>query len=322
MGRYLVTGGAGFIGGRIVERLVARGDEVVVLDDLSTAAAPVVADGATLVLADLAREQTYAERLDGTFDAVLHLGAQSSGEISHADPLRDFDVNARGTLLMLQWAEARGVPRFLHASSMAVYGPVQGPVSESAPARPQSYYGVSKVAAEAAVQFFGGRGLQTTIFRMFNVYGPGQNLANLRQGMLSIYLAYLLRGEPVLVKGALDRYRDFVHVDDVASAWLAALDADSDVGPRLYNLATGRRTTVAELLDRLGQAFGYAPHACPMTVAEGTPGDMHGSVGDVSRIGAELGWRPEMELDDGITGMVEWARGVAEATEGAEGQNR
>ncbi len=313
MGRYVVTGGAGFIGGRIAERLVARGDEVVVLDDLSTSSERTAPEGATLVVADLSDERTYAEGLKGAFDAVLHLGAQSSGEISHLNPARDFDVNARGTLLLLRWAEASGVSRFLHASSMAVYGSVEGPVLETAPTKPGSYYGVSKVAGEAAVRFFAGRGLQTTTFRMFNVYGPGQNLANLRQGMVSIYLAYLLRGEPVVVKGALDRYRDFVHVDDVATAWLAALDAKG-AADRLYNLGTGRKTTVAELLDQLGQAFGYPAAACPMTAADGTPGDMHGSVADITRIRTQLGWRPEVTLERGIPEMVDWARSVADAT--------
>ena len=189
MGRYVVTGGAGFIGGRIAERLVARGDEVVVLDDLSTSSERTAPEGTTLVVADLSDERTYAEGLKGPFDAVFHLGAQSSGEISHLSPARDFDVNARGTLLLLRWAEASRVSRFLHASSMAVYGPVEGPVLETAPTQPGSYYGVSKVAGEAAVRFFAARGLQTTTFRMFNVYGPGQNLGNLRQGMVSIYLA-------------------------------------------------------------------------------------------------------------------------------------
>lgn len=307
MARYLVTGGAGFIGGQIVERLCERGDEVVVLDDLSTAGVLDLPANATLVEADLAAESTYRRHLVGSFDAVLHLGAQSSGEVSHVDPMRDFDVNARGTLLLLRWAEAAAVPRLLHASSMAVYGPVEGPVAESQDLRPCSYYGLSKVAGEAAVRFFQGRGLGTTIFRMFNVYGPGQNLANLQQGMVSIYLAYLLRGEQVIVKGALDRYRDFVHVDDVTGAWLAALDDSRAVG-RVYNLGTGRRTTVADLLDALGGAFGHPPGRCPVTLSDGTPGDLHGSVADVTRIREELGWSPRVAFDDGVAGMVEWAR--------------
>lgn len=315
MARQLVTGGAGFIGRRIVERLVARGDTVVVLDDLSTAGRSAAPSGVTLVTADLTDEGTYTDRLEGPFDAILHLGAQSSGEVSHADPMRDFDVNARATLRLLRWAETHGVPRFLYASSMAVYGPVGGPVSETAPPRPRSYYGVSKVAAETAVRFFGDRGLGTTVFRMFNVYGPGQNLANLRQGMLSIYLAYLLRGEPVVVKGALDRYRDFVHVDDVAGAWLTALD-DPRAHGGVYNLGTGRPTTVAGLLDLLGRAFGHPAGGCPIVRADPTPGDMHGSVADITLIRTTLDWTPAVALADGIEEVVHWARSAAAESAG------
>ena len=190
--------------------------------------------------------------------AVFHLGAQSSGEISHEDPVHDFDVNARGTLLLLRWCECYGIRRFLYASSMAIYGPSEGPLSEESTPRPHSFYGASKIAAEGYVNLFGRNGGRPTIFRMFNVYGPGQNIGNLKQGMASIYLAYLLRGESVLVKGSFDRYRDFIYVDDVAEAWLSALDSSASVGGT-YNLGSGRKTTVRELLDGLIRAFGQDP---------------------------------------------------------------
>lgn len=304
---YLVTGGAGFIGAAIARALIARGNRVTALDDLSTGSRANVPPGADFVRADI-RSDAAVAALDGRgIDAVLHLGAQSSGEISHDDPIADFDINARGTFLLLRWAERCGIKRFLFASSMAVYGSVDGPVSEDGPLAPASFYGASKVAAEAVVSMFGRQGGAPTILRMFNVYGQGQNLANLRQGMASIYLAYVLRGEPIVVKGSLDRFRDLVFIDDVVAAWLRALDNDASVGAT-YNVGSGRKTSVRELVDGIVRESGYAPGGYTVTVTSGTPGDLHGSVADISRIGRDLGWTPDVALDEGLRRMVTWAR--------------
>lgn len=306
MGRYLVTGGAGFIGSRIARSLVERGDEVSVLDDLSTGFAPNVPGRADLIEADIADPQTYARLRPEGIEAVLHLGGQSSGEISHLDPLHDFDVNARGTFLLLRWCERHGIRRILFASSMAVYGPSEKGLRESEPARPQSFYGASKLAAEGSLGLFGRHGGQPTIFRLFNVYGPGQNLENLRQGMASIYLAYLLRGDPVLVKGSFERYRDFVYVDDVADAWIRALQEPASVGMTL-NLGSGNKTTVRELIDGLIAAFGYRPREYPVIQGEQTMGDVLGSFADASLARQVLSWSPKVSLGEGLAEMVKWA---------------
>lgn len=304
--RYLVTGGAGFIGAAIASRLLDRGDAVVVVDNLSTGARVNVPARAEFVHGDVGDARAWG-RFDGSgIDAVLHLAAQSSGEISHADPLADFDTNARGTFLMLRWAERHRIDRVLYASSMAVYGAVDGPVSEDAPLAPVSFYGGSKVAAESAVGLFARHGGRTTILRMFNVYGPGQNLANLRQGMASIYLAYALRGEPVVVKGAMTRYRDLVYIDDVVRAWLVALDHSAAVGA-IYNVGTGRRSTVRAIVDAVIRAVGRDPGTYPIAMEAGTPGDIDGSVADASRIARDLGWSADVGLDEGLRRMAAWA---------------
>lgn len=306
MSRYLVTGAAGFIGAAIARRLVDRGDAVTVVDNLSSGDRANVPPGARFVEGDVADARLWAS-LDGAgVDAILHLAAQPSAEISHADPLADFDSNARGTFLMLRWAERHGIARVLFASSMAVYGGVEGPVSEDAPLVPASFYGGSKLAAETAIALFGRRGGSTTVLRLFNVYGPGQNLANLRQGMASIYLAYALRAEPIVVKGALDRYRDLVYIDDVVEAWLAALARPQAVGG-IYNVGTGQATTVQATVDAVIRAVGGDPRSYPIDQRAGTPGDVHGSVADVSRIARELEWRARVPLDEGIRRMAAWA---------------
>src|SRR5207302_2649077 len=177
------------------------------------------------------------------------------------------------TLTLSRWCLKWGIPRFLYASSMAVYGDVRGlPASEDAPLCPLSYYGVSKLASEHVLRLAQREGLATTAFRMFSVYGPGQNLENLRQGMVSIFLAYLIRQAPIPVKGSLDRFRDFVYIDDVVDAWLRALDRQpaSNDSPGTYNLGTGRPTTVRRLLDLLIAAVGFSPDTYPVSQEDET----------------------------------------------------
>lgn len=319
MGRYLVTGGAGFIGSRMAERLIGRGDSVLVMDDLTSGYRRAVPEGAEFLDASIAHPGSY-DRLDPKgIDAVMHFGGQSSGEVSHEDPILDFDVNARGTLLLLRWCEIHGIKRVLYPSSQTVYGPSIGPLAEDAPKNFHSFYGASKSAAEGYLNLFGRRGGAPTVFRLFNVYGPGQNLANLKQGMVSIYLAFLLKGEPIFVKGSLERFRDFVYVDDVVDAWLKALEAPASSG-RTYNIGSGRRTSVRELLDGLTGAYGCAPGTYPIVQTEGTPGDIAGNFADISRAWRDLGWEPRVNLPEGLRRMVAWAQGVGRASAAASGE--
>lgn len=307
MNRFLITGGAGLIGSAIARKLVERGDSVLVVDDLSTGNHHNIPPKAELVENDLTDPKIFEKFNAHEIDAVLHLGAQSSGEISHEDPIHDFDVNARATLRLLQWCQKKEIDRFLFASSMAVYGPSEGPLREDNSYQPHSFYGVSKMAAEGYVNLFGRQGGMPTIFRMFNVYGQGQNLNNLKQGMASIYLAYILRGEPILVKGSFERYRDFIFVEDVADAWLAALSTPSSIGCT-YNLGSGVKTTVRELLDGLIESFGLDPARYPIEQEGGTAGDIMGSFADISAARRDLLWEPKIKLREGLRRMVAWAQ--------------
>jgi len=310
LSRYLVTGGGGFIGAYLARRLLEGGHHVVVIDNLSTGNRDNVPSGACYVNIDVSQPKDMARIPAGPFDAVLHLAAQSSGQISHEDPGRDLNTNALGTLLLLDWAQGQGIPRFLYASSMAIYGLTEKmPVHESQPLDPYSFYGISKLAAEGYVRHYAKRGMKTTIFRMFNVYGPGQNLANLKQGMVSIYLAYLAQGQPVLVRGSLDRFRDFTYIDDIVDAWELALDNPKAHG-QVYNLASGRKTLVSELLTELIRAWGHDPETYSIESGEGTPGDQFGIYADISSATRDLRWEPRVPLSEGIKRMAAWAKGL------------
>lgn len=305
----LITGGAGFIGSHLAQRCLSMGCDVTIIDNLTTGQRENIPAGAVLIEGDISDGRTLDRIPAGRIDAVLHLAAQSSGEISNEHPDLDLRVNTLGTLLLLSFCMRRGIPRFIYASSMAVYGdPARNPVSEGDPCRPLSFYGISKLASEMYVNHFAREGLQTTCFRMFSVYGPGQNLGNMKQGMASIFLAHLLEGKPVHVKGSGDRFRDFIYIDDVVEAWIRALDNPATSG-KVYNLGTGVRTLVRELVREEILAFGLDPDRYPVTYSGSTPADQFGLYADISNLEKDLGWKPVISLDLGISRMVSWARG-------------
>lgn len=300
----LVTGGAGFIGSALARALLGAGHEVIVADNLSTGYRENVPPGAEFIEIDLGNREEYG-KLEGTrFDTVCHLAGQSSGEASFRDPWYDYNSHATSTFLLLELCRSIQARRFLYASSMSVYGdPRSVPVDEDHPTRPKTYYAAGKLAAEGYIRLADTLDMDTTIFRMFSVYGPNQNLANRMQGMISIYLSYVLDNQPILVKGAKQRFRDFVCIDDVIGAWIAALDNPRAHG-KTYNLASGSKTSVEELLQALRQALGNPDY--PVEFGDNTPGDQFGMVAAIGRLRDDLGWTPRVELAEGLARMVDF----------------
>ena len=306
----IVTGGAGFIGSHLARRLIREGWSVDVVDNLSTGYRENIPEGAAFLNVDVSRNDLAALLPAKRYDAVFHLAAQSSGEISFDDPSYDLRTNCQSTVLMLGWCKANGTSSFLYTSSMSIYGDqaVQ-PVAETAVPVPKSFYGIGKLASEAYTHVYSAFGIHSTSLRLFNVYGPGQNLANMRQGMVSIFLAYILRKQDLVVKGSPDRYRDIIYIDDVIDAYLACLDNPATYG-QSYNVGTGRRTTVGELIDTELRAFGYAPGEYPVNFTTGTPGDTFGIQADITALQAATGRTPKTDLRTGLGSMVEWAKSL------------
>ena len=307
---FLVTGGAGFIGVYLARRLIEAGNRVVIVDNLSTGLRENIPDGAEFLELDLSQPGFLSGLPDIPFDALFHLAAQSSGPLSAEQPLYDFQTNAVSTLLLSQWCLKKGISRFLYASSMAVYGNAEIlPVPERVTCQPLSYYGISKLTSEHLLQLAANQGLHITSFRMFSVYGPGQNLANFNQGMVSIFLAYVLKNDPIPVKGTFDRFRDFVYIDDVIDAWIIALNQPVAYN-KVYNVGAGQPVLVRQLLNAIIKACGYNPDTYPVFESTPTPGDQFGMYADVSRLASDLSWKPSVLLDEGIARMVAWAKNI------------
>lgn len=301
--KVFITGIAGFIGSSIAKKLIARGHVVAGLDNLKTGLSCNLPHEADFFDADVRVGEDLRRIPIGEYDVIMHLAGQSSGELSHEDPCYDLDTNAKGTLNVLSVAHEAGVKRILNASSMGVYGQVtfdECPINESAQLNPLSFYGVSKLAGEKYCNYFISKGMNITSFRMFNVYGPGQNLDNTKQGMVSIYLSYILAGQPVVVRGSLDRFRDFVYISDVVDFWISAIELKATYG-KVYNLGTGVKTTVLELVSTMLDTAGVSRDM--LRVEDGTTADQSGIFGAVDSLKSDFGRAPRVMMADGIRQM-------------------
>jgi UDP-glucose 4-epimerase len=292
--RAVVTGGAGFIGSNLVDALVGRGDEVVVIDDLSSGRRDHVSPAASFVEADI-RDGIDA----GGAGVVFHLAAQADVQTSVRRPDQDAAINVVGTVRVLEAARAAGAQVLFSSTGGAIYGECDAPAPESAPRRPVSPYGIAKLCAE---EYLAGwnriHGTDHVALRFGNVFGPRQD-SSLEGGVVSIFLERLARGEETLIFGDGLQSRDFVFVGDVVDALLAAAGHTGDV----FNVGTGEETSVLELHRLCAKVAGV--DAEPRL--EGARlGDARRSVLDVSHAAEELGWRSRVSLEDGLRQTWEW----------------
>lgn len=305
--KAIVTGGAGFIGTHLSRRLLKEGWSVLVLDNLSSGFAHNVPAEAEFKWMDLTQEDSVSELPKEGVDVVFHLASHVGQELSFERPLFDLKANALSTMLLLKWCSEYKVEQFIFASSMNVYGnPSQALVTEATPVNPPSPYAVGKIASEHLCSIYQNFGLNTTSLRLFNVYGPGQDMQNMKQGMVSIFMSFVAKGEPILVRGSKDRFRDFISVHDVVEAFYCCIDKRAY--GKIYNVATGQKTHVRELLKEIIKSFGYDPGQYPITYGDPTPQDQFGLYGDSSLLQEGLGWKPLVKLEDGISEMAKWVK--------------
>jgi UDP-glucose 4-epimerase len=299
--RAVVTGGAGFIGSHIVDALLARGDDVHVVDNLATGRRENLSPGATLHELDI-REPLGTLFTELRPEAVVHLAAQADVGTSVEQPLLDAAVNVLGTVNVLEASRPHAAQVVFSSTGGAIYGECERPAREDDTRRPLSPYGTAKLAAEEYLATW-NRLYRTNhvALRFANVYGPRQ-LAKLEGGVVAIFMGRLRAGESVTIFGDGSQTRDFVYVGDVVEAVLAAIGRDGGT----YNVGTGAETSVNELYEacrRVADVGAEAEHAAPRA------GDVLRSVLDVSRAERELGWRPRSSLAEGLRATWESAAG-------------
>jgi UDP-glucose 4-epimerase len=299
----LVTGGAGFIGSNLVDALVERGDEVVVVDDLSFGRRNQVNAAATFL------ERDVRDGLDlNGIDVVFHLAAQTDVATSLVRPVEDALLNVVGTVRVLEATLRAGVQVVFTSTGGAIYGECDGPAREESPRRPLSPYGIAKLCAE---EYLGGwnriHGSTHTVLRLANVYGPRQN-SSLEGGVVSVFLDRLARNEETTIFGDGLQTRDFVYVADVVGALLAAVGHDGGV----FNIGTGLETTVYALHGSCAQIAGTQRQARQEAARLG---DVRRSVLDISRARAELGWSPRTSLSQGLAQTWAWTSSASRSEE-------
>ena len=320
MGIYLITGGAGFIGSHLAHALVARGEQVRVLDNFETGHRSNlvgIAERITLVEADLRDTDAVRSACDGV-DYVLHQAALPSVPRSVREPRPSHTINIDGTFNLLEAARTAGVRRVTYAASSSAYGNQPGfPRVETMAPEPISPYAVQKLTGELYMQsYWRVFGLETVSLRYFNIFGPRQDPNSPYSGVMARFAMQMLRGERPTIFGDGEQGRDFTYVDNVVHANLLALDAPADrVAGRVFNVACGERHTLNETYARLAHLLGVTETPA---YAPARDGDVRDSLASISAAQEAFGYQASVGFEEGLRRTVAWYRDGVTGAEGAE----
>ncbi len=300
--RLLVTGGAGFVGTNLVRRLLSAGHSVRILDDFRTGRREYVSELDAEVVEGQIGDTELVTKLASDVDAIVHLAAAGSVVDSVADPVANFEANARGTFSVLTAARAAEVGRLVFSSTGgALIGNATPPVNEQSLPKPISPYGASKLAAEAYCHAFAkSYGIRTVALRFANVYGP---YSGHKKGAITVFFRALHEGRPIQIFGDGKASRDFMYVDDICRGLELGLTTDLEPGT-VAHLATGVETTVSELADACRRAVGLPDH--PIEFLPARPGEVERNFATYDYAHEAMGFQPTVSLDEGLARTYEW----------------
>ena len=292
--KLLITGVAGFVGSKVASRFINEGFDVFGIDNLSSGKLQNIPKDLDFKKADLSDKKIY-DKIPKNFDVILHLAGQSSGEKSFYNPEDDLKKNTLSTLNIIKHGINCRSKKIIYASSMSVYGNIGNkPASEKMICNPISCYGISKLTSEKYLNIFKNK-LPFISLRMFNVFGYGQDMNNLKQGMVSIYLAQAIKNNIINVKGSINRLRDFIYIDDVVEVWFRSTVNKIRLNQAL-NLGTGTKTSVKKLLQIICKEI----KGCKYKVKNGTPGDQKFIYSNNSRLKQQLKLKKFIKINSGI----------------------
>lgn len=298
--KLLITGAAGFIGSSLSKYLDKRKYKLYGVDDLSTGTKSNLKNEVKFIKVDLSKKENL-KLLPKKIDYIIHLAGQSSGEKSFYDPENDYKRNFLTTYNLLNFYKESKIKKFIFSSSMSVYGNLKNArAKESDQCKPLSNYGKHKLLAEEIIKM--QTNINYVIFRFFNVYGPGQNLKDLKQGMVSIYMAHMLKDKKILVKGSLKRIRDFIFIDDVNYVLNKSIKSKK-FNNQIFNLGTGKSTTVKNLISNLIKF----EKNIPLKVTKSTPNDQNAIIADIRKLKKIIKLKSTM-LKYGLYKFYKWSK--------------
>ncbi len=304
--RVLVTGGAGFIGSNLVAALVRSGNEVTVLDNISSGYRSNLKPfpSVRLIEKDI-RDRNAVEEAAKGCEVIFHLAASVGNKRSIDDPFNDASVNVLGTLNVLEAAKNGGVKKVVVSSSAGIFGELKYlPIKEDHPVEPDSPYGCTKLCEEKlSLAYSKLYSTEVICLRYFNVYGPNQRF-DAYGNAIPIFVFRMLKGETLYIYGTGEQTRDFVHVDDVVQANIRAAAADGVSGA--FNIASGRSITVNRLVELIIE---YGKGTCGIEHTGKRPGDVLHSLADIGSASAVLGYSPSVGIEEGLRSYVDWAKG-------------
>ena len=305
MPTFLITGAGGFIGSSLASKLIKQpNNKVITIDNFKTGFKENVPEGVILIEGDCSNSKIISKLKKYQIDYIFHIAGQSSGEISFEDPIYDLETNTKSTLLLLEFAKKNNCKKFIYASTMSVYGSNNHEiVTETDSLVPKSFYAIGKIASEGYMRLYCSSKLKCYALRLFNVYGPGQNMLNQKQGMVSIFMSQAYENKYIHVKGSKNRFRDFIYIDDIVNAFISVYESQINSNFEVYNVSCNQKTYIYQLINEIKK---YFPEEVTVDYKGNTPGDQFGIYGNNQKLISHTNWNPTIELNKGIKAMVKW----------------